>query len=188
MPRRARRRRRRRRRSCRRPARRRTRRRSERLRRRGRPSARARPGRAAPGRGRPRLPAASAAAALVPLIVPYRADLSSFRPMSAVTSSTPGAVTSGFTPPPNARPCEEKSATRRPSGLSAQPGAPSETVTSAPRAIRRRASRATAAGRPDDRDVDPLVEAERAGGHRAVDDDGLRARERRPAAGLGRCR
>ena len=93
-------------------------------------------------------PPASAAAALEPLIVPYRADLSAFLPGSAVTSSTPAIATSGLTPPPKERPWEENGAIRVSRSFARQPGAPSETPTSSPRARAERTAAATAGGSP----------------------------------------
>ena len=93
-------------------------------------------------------PPASAAAALVPLIVPYRADRSAFLPGSAVTSSTPAIATSGLTSPPNDRPWEENGATRVSRSFACQPGAPSEMLTSSPRARAERTDAATAGGSP----------------------------------------
>ena len=56
-------------------------------------------------------PPTSAAATLVPLTVPKRAEPSGFVPGSAVSSATPGATTSGLTRASNASPDDENCAT-----------------------------------------------------------------------------
>ena len=74
-------------------------------------------------------PAVSAAAALEPLIVPYRAAPSSFRPGSAVASPMPAALTSGFWPPSKASPSDENGAASPRPAFASNAAAPTARVT-----------------------------------------------------------
>ena len=117
-------------------------------------------------------PPASAAAALVAADrpVPGGAGRRS-SPGSAVTSSTPAIATSGLTPPPKARPCDENGATRVSRSFARQPGAPSDDgdtqASGESRAHRCRDRRR----QPDDRNVETVVETERSSRDEPVDED-----------------
>ena len=106
-------------------------------------------------------PPAIAAAALEPLIVPYRADSVWVCPRIEVTSSTPAIATSGLTPPPKARPCEKTAQPRASRSFACQPGAPSETLTSETAGESRPHRGRDRGGQPDDGHVKTVVEAER---------------------------
>ena len=129
-------------------------------------------------------PAATAAAALVPLTVPYRTSPSSPRPGSEVGTATPGATSSGLSPPPNASPREENAATEAPASFSAISTAPTATVTGTP-AGEHRANLLHELGRePDDGNADRNVETEGAGREPPVDEHHRRAGGRRFFDGL----
>ena len=138
----------------------------------------------APSVGRPcastaATPAVTAAAALVPLIVPNRTSPSSPRPGSEVGTETPGAARSGFSAPSRTRPREENAAIE-PSGLAARhlDVADGDRDGNA-RGEHRPDLGHDALGEADDRDAGRDVEAEGARRQRAVDEHGERAGRRR---------
>ena len=103
-----------------------------------------------------------------------------------MTSSIPGAATSGLIPPPKASPCEENGAiavrllVRAPAGRAQADG-------DVDAAGERRPERGSSLVRdPDDRHVELVVEAQRAGRDDAVDDDRGGAGEHGRARLVGR--
>ncbi len=93
-------------------------------------------------------PATTAAAALDPLSVPYRAVPPSLRPGTDVTSPTPGAATSVPWLPSRARPVLENGATVRRSGFCPNAAAPTPSSTGTPAVRSRLTSAAIAAETP----------------------------------------
>ena len=91
-------------------------------------------------------PVTTAAAALVPLTVPKRAEPSSLRPGSAVASTTPGATRSGFTRASKASPCDENGAIPPSDPLGKVAGRPIEATASRPRLREAITARATRSG------------------------------------------
>ena len=93
-------------------------------------------------------PAASAAAALEPLIVPYLAVPSSFRPGSAVARPMPAALTSGLRLPSKASPSDENGAASPSPVLLSNAAAPTARVTGTARRTAARTAWASAAANP----------------------------------------
>ena len=92
-------------------------------------------------------------------------------PGSEVASPTPGAASSGFASPPNGSPSEENGAIAPRCSFGPSDDAPTEMVTGIERGQRRANLRGDAFFEAQDRHLDRLVDPERPGWDRSVDDD-----------------